>query len=63
MVWSADIEYKLSRQEKFGVTTKSIHKLIMIIPIEEQKLKYDMKHEAAEEDNGYRSMPSKMCKS
>jgi hypothetical protein len=37
MVQSADVEYKLSRERKFIVTTRPIHKLMMV-PIEEQSL-------------------------
>jgi hypothetical protein len=36
MVWSADTEYKLLGEEKFWVTIRSIHKLITVVPVEEQ---------------------------
>ncbi len=35
-VRAADIEYKVPGEDRFRVTTRPVHKLVLIIPIEEQ---------------------------
>ncbi len=35
-VRSADVEYKVTGKSKFHVTTRLIHKLVMVVPMEEQ---------------------------
>jgi hypothetical protein len=56
-VWLADVEYKIPRESKFRTTTRPIHKLVVIIPVEEQTFKED--HETTEsEDYGRALSPS-----
>jgi hypothetical protein len=35
-VQSADVEYKVQGESKFRMTTRLIHKLVLVIPVEEQ---------------------------
>ncbi len=35
-VRSADLEYKVPGKSKFRVTTRPIHKLVLVVPVEEQ---------------------------
>ncbi len=37
-VRSADVEYKVPRESRFHVTTKPIHKLVLVVPVEEQTM-------------------------
>jgi hypothetical protein len=37
-VRSADVEYKIPGESKFRVTTRPIHKLILVVPVEEQTM-------------------------
>jgi hypothetical protein len=37
-VRSADMEYKVPGKSKFRVTTRLIHKLVMVVPMEEQMM-------------------------
>ncbi len=37
-VRSADVEYKIPGESKFHVTTRPIHKLILMVPVEEQTM-------------------------
>jgi hypothetical protein len=37
-VRSADAEYKVPRESRFRVTTKPIHKLVLVVPVEEQTM-------------------------
>jgi hypothetical protein len=46
-VRAADIEYKVPGEAQFRVTTRSIYKLVLIIPIEEQVIEEDDEKERA----------------
>jgi hypothetical protein len=37
-VRAADVEYKVSRESKIRVTTRPIHKLVLVVPMEEQTM-------------------------
>ncbi len=37
-VRSADVEYKIPGESKFHVTTRPIHKLVLVVPVEEQTM-------------------------
>jgi hypothetical protein len=37
-VRSADIEYKIPGKTKFRVTTRLIHQLVLVVPVEEQTM-------------------------
>jgi hypothetical protein len=37
-VRSGDVEYKIPGESKFRVTTRPIHKLILVVPVEEQMI-------------------------
>jgi hypothetical protein len=45
-VRAADVEYKVPRESRFRVTTRLIHKLVLVVPAEEQ-----MMEEAEEQDS------------
>jgi hypothetical protein len=45
-VWSADIEYKVPGESTFRITLRPIHKLVLVVPIEEQTMEDEW--EAAE---------------
>jgi hypothetical protein len=52
MAWSVDMEYKVPGEEKFWVTTRPIHKLIIAVTIKEQTFNYALENEAEEETIG-----------
>ncbi len=37
-VRSADVDYKIAGENKFQVTTGPIHKLMLVVPVEEQTM-------------------------
>jgi hypothetical protein len=49
-VRSVDVEYKIPGETKFCVTTRLIHKLVLVVPVEEQTMEEpEMQVEAVEE--------------
>jgi hypothetical protein len=46
-VRAADIEYKLPRESVFRTTTRSIHKLVLVVPVEEQAVAGEQEEEEA----------------
>jgi hypothetical protein len=47
----ADIEYMVPRKSKFRVTSRAIHKLVLMIPIEEQTMEDDWEMTEWREDD------------
>jgi hypothetical protein len=43
MVHSADAEYKFHKESKFRITTRPMHKLILVVPVDEQTFKEETK--------------------
>jgi hypothetical protein len=59
-VRSADVEYKIPGESKFPVTTRPIHKLILVVPVEEQTVEepgdlVEDKEEEADVEEGLNS--------
>jgi hypothetical protein len=50
-VRAADIEYRLPRESVFRTTTRPIHKLILVVPVEEQTVEGDREREGGVEDD------------
>ncbi len=48
---AADVEYKLPGESTFRTTTRPIHKLVLVIPVEEQNLEADKIRERSEPAN------------
>jgi hypothetical protein len=49
-VKAADIEYKVPGESKFRSTTRPIHKLVLVVPVEEQTMEETEKLEGQERD-------------
>ncbi len=49
-VRSADIEYKIPGESRFRVTTRPIHKLLLVVPVEEQTMGKEESREEIEEE-------------
>jgi hypothetical protein len=47
-VRAADVEYKLPGESVFRTTTRPIHKLVLVVPVEEQNLEVDKMKEMSE---------------
>ncbi len=47
---AADIEYKLPGESVFRVTTQPIHKLVLVVPVEEQATMNDQTEEGSMKD-------------
>jgi hypothetical protein len=50
-VRTADVEYRIPGEAKFRETTRPIHKLILMVPVEEQTTKEKETPEASPEKN------------
>ncbi len=49
-VWSADGDYKKAGENKFQVTTGPIHKLMLVVPVEEQTMDQGELEEEVEDE-------------
>ncbi len=54
-VRSVDVEYKIPGESNFRVTTRPIHKLVLVVPVEEQTLREPEEPEKTmeEQENTY----------